>query len=100
MSIRNTISIHRGIVVRSSQQTGDVFVKIPEVLGDNEAVTISKDFLYQGEDFWVVPSEGSQVLLGLEGDLVRNVYLLNELKSLGERFYTLEKRIKDLEDSL
>jgi hypothetical protein len=97
VSIRNTISIHRGIVIRSSQQTGDVFVKIPEILGDKESITVSRDFLYEGPDGWVVPDEGSQVLVGLEGDLVRNVYIINELKTAGARFSHLSVLIKDLE---
>jgi hypothetical protein len=98
MSIRNTISIHRGIVVRSSQQSGDVFVKIPEVLGDKEAITVSKDFLYKSAGGWVVPDEGSQVLVGLEGDLVRNVYIINELRTYGKRLSDISSLINSLEN--
>jgi hypothetical protein len=100
MSIRNTISIHRGIVIRSSSQTGDVFVKIPEILGDKEAITVSRDFIYEGPDGWVVPDEGSQILVGLEGDLVRNVYIINELKTAGSRLSHLAGLIKELDNRI
>ena len=84
---------------RASTTTGDVFVKIPEVLGSSEAISISKDFLYEGPAGWFVPEEGSQVLVGLEGDLVRNVYLISELKSLGKRFSEIENRLNVLEEA-
>lgn len=100
MSIRNTMSLHRGIVTRSSTITGDVFVKIPEILGSSESISVSKDFLYEGPSGWVVPEEGSQIIVGLEGDLVRNVYLISELRYMGQRLSNIESRLSALEENV
>ena len=75
------IDVHRALVVRSSSTTGEVLVKIPELLGESETLPLSKDFLHQADGVWSVPSEGSQILVGLDGPRARIVYFVTELAS-------------------
>jgi len=80
MYTNSGIRLYRGLVVHASQSSGDVFVKVPELLGDKEYLTVTKDFLYSDQGGWDVPNEGSQVLVGIEGERARNVYLVSSIK--------------------
>lgn len=75
------ITIYRAIVVRSDTANGDLYVKIPEILGPTETLPISKDFLKQNNGSWVLPSEGSQILVGLDGPRARITYIVSDFSS-------------------
>lgn len=69
--------VYKALVVSASATTGDVYVKIPSLLGPSNTVAISKANLIEGPDGWVIPEEGSQVLVAVDDDLLTNVYLVS-----------------------
>lgn len=71
------MSIYKALVVRSSSSTGDVYVKIPAILGTGESVAISKMNMNKSMSGWGVPAEGSRVLVIVEDRELTNTYLLN-----------------------
>lgn len=73
----NPMGIYKGVVVRSVVSTGDVYVKIPSILGDLESVVVSKMNMYKSTYGWGVPAENSRVLVIIEDKELTNVYLLN-----------------------
>jgi len=80
MFTNSGIHIYRAIVVRSSTATGEVLVKVPELMGDQDFLRVSKDFINETDAGWAVPSEGSQIIIGIEGERARNVYIISMLK--------------------
>lgn len=79
MFTNSGIHIYRAIVVRSSTTTGEVLVKVPELMGDVETIKLSKEFLYRDISGWAVPAENSQIIIGIEGERARNVYIISTL---------------------
>jgi microcystin-dependent protein len=77
--MRRGLSIYRGLVVRSSVLTGELYVRIPELLGPTEAIQIARDYIYSAGGLWDVPPERSQVLVGLEGERIRNAFIIKIL---------------------
>ncbi len=77
--MRRGLNIYRGLVVRSSVSNGDLYVRIPELLGPTEAIQIAKDYIYSSGGLWDVPPERSQVLVGLEGERIRNAFIIKVL---------------------
>jgi hypothetical protein len=74
------IYVHRALVVRSDSTTGEVLVKIPELLGPDEHLPVSKDYLALVDGVWSVPTEDTQVLVGLDGPRARIVYIINDFQ--------------------
>jgi hypothetical protein len=77
VSTTRGMDIYKALVVNSSQGSGTVYVKIPAILGPNEAVQISKMNMNKSSAGWGVPSEGTRVLVVVEDQEMTNVYLLN-----------------------
>lgn len=72
------MSIYRALVVASSSSSGDIYVKIPSVLGNNESISISK--IGRSADnlnVWAVPNVGAQVLVAVEDERFSNVYIVS-----------------------
>lgn len=71
------MSIYKALVIRSSSSTGDVYVKIPSILGTSESIAVSKMNFNKSSSGWGVPTQGSRVLVVVEDKELTNVYLLN-----------------------
>lgn len=76
------VEVFRAVVVRSNSSTGELYVKIPEILGKDESLPITKDFLVHHNGKWRVPPEGAQVLVGLDGPRARVTYLIADLSTV------------------
>lgn len=73
----NGMQTYRALVTYSSPTTGEVLVKIPSILGEENTLSIS--FLNRSagsNGLWEVPEIGSQVLVAVEDERFSNVFLL------------------------
>lgn len=73
----SSMSVYKALVVHASKSTGNVYVKIPSILGSNESVLVSKMNMNKSSAGWGVPSENSRVLVVVEDQEMTNVYLMN-----------------------
>lgn len=76
--------IHRALVSYSSSTNGEVHVKIPSLLGEAAALSISKIGRSSVNGIWEVPNVGDRVLVAVEEPELTNIYLLNVSTSTGE----------------
>ena len=82
---------HRAIVTYSNTTTGEVRVRVPAVLGQEE-ISISLFGRSATSSGWPVPSVGAQVLVGTDDQTFTNVFILQT-----EGTSKLEARIAELE---
>lgn len=72
---RTSMDIYRALVVQSDPTTGNVYVKIPHVLGSSESIALHKPS--DGQYTTWAPSVNSQVLVAVEGNNFDKVYLIS-----------------------
>lgn len=82
---------HRAIVTYSNTITGEIRVRVPAVLGQEE-INISLFGRAKTATGWPVPAVNSQVLIGTDDQTFTNVFILQT-----EGTSKLEARIAELE---
>ena len=70
------MNLYRAVVSYSSAATGDIQVRIPAVLGNNEVISVSKIGRGDIDGVWQVPIVGSQVVVAVEDDRFSNIYMV------------------------
>lgn len=70
------MKLHRALVADSSSITGDIYVRIPSLLGPNEIVSVSKVGRSAVNGTWVVPSPNTQVVVAVDDMSLTSVYLV------------------------
>lgn len=73
MNNTSDISVHRALVIRSSDS--GIYVKIPSLLGANESISLHQSSSVSSNSL----SEGSQILVGIEGDNFNKVYYITKI---------------------
>lgn len=73
--------LYRAIVNNSSSVTGDVYVRIPNLLGSDNSIALSKVTLSKSGDTWLVPEVGAQVLVAVEDKMLSSVHLVTSPQS-------------------
>lgn len=69
------MDIYRALVIQSDPTTGNVYVKIPHVLGSSESISLHKPS--DGQYTTWAPAVNSQVLVAVEGNNFDKVYLIS-----------------------
>lgn len=67
-------AIHRALVTFSDPATGEIRVKVPQILGDKSEVSLSRITREQSGQQWVVPTVGSQILVAADDDNMTNLF--------------------------
>jgi len=95
---------HRAVVTYANDNSGEIRVRIPAVLGSSE-ITISligrtpDSTLYDG---WSVPSVGDQIIVGTDDSTFTNVFWIQSdgTSKLKERIATLEAQVASILEAL
>lgn len=74
---RTSMDIYRALVIQSDPTTGNVYVKIPHVLGASESIALHVPSNIGEVNFIWTPSVGAQVLVAVEGTNFDKVYLIS-----------------------
>jgi len=92
---------HRAIVTYSNTTTGEIRVKVPAVLGQEE-VSISLFGRSATNSEWPVPIVGAQVLVGTDDQAFTNVFILQTegTSKLEERIAELEAQVASILETL
>lgn len=69
------MDVYRALVVQSDTTTGNVYVKIPHILGPSESIALHKPS--NGQYLTWAPPVDSQIIVAVEGNNFDKVYLLN-----------------------
>jgi len=102
-NIHNIVSggPHRAIVTYANDNSGEIRVRIPAVLGSSE-ITIS--LIGRSPDFngWSVPEVGDQIIVGTDDNTFTNVYWIQNdgISKLKERIATLEAQVESILEAL
>jgi len=96
------LKLYRALVVNSSTSTGDIYVKIPSILGANETIAVSKIGRSASAGVWSVPTPNTQVVVGVDDSSLSNVYLIytsidNTTTSLSSDVSTLQTDVGTLQ---
>jgi len=78
MSTHNngSMGLHRALVISANTVTGEVYVKIPSVLGASESIALHVPTFFNESD---TPSVGDQLIVAIEGDNFNKVYLVSNI---------------------
>lgn len=68
--------VYRALVVYSDATTGVIKVKIPSRIGPTSEVSLSMITREKVNDLWVVPAEGSQIVVSADDENMTNVFWL------------------------
>lgn len=69
--------VYRALVVYSNERTGEIRVKIPSRIGVGSDVSISFIAREKTNNLWVVPAEGSQIVVSADDENMTNIFWLH-----------------------
>lgn len=69
--------VYRALVVYSDERTGEIRVKIPSRIGVASDVSISFIAREKHNNLWVVPKEGSQIVVSADDENMTNIFWLH-----------------------
>lgn len=70
------MGMHRALVSSSNSTTGEVYVKIPNVLGASESISLHIPTFFSSA---MIPAVGDQIVVAVEGDNFTKVYFVSNL---------------------
>jgi hypothetical protein len=70
------MEMHRALVSSANSTTGEVYVKIPSVLGASESISLHIPTFFNAA---MIPSVGDQIVVAIEGDNFNKVYFVSNL---------------------
>ena len=70
------MKLYRALVADASPITGDIYVRIPSLLGPNEIVNVSRVGRSTTNGAWVVPAPNTQVIVAVDDMSLSSVYLV------------------------
>lgn len=78
MSTHNngSMGLYRALITSAISATGEVYVKIPSVLGASESIALHVPTFFNESD---IPSVGDQLIVAIEGDNFNKVYLVSNI---------------------
>jgi hypothetical protein len=96
------LKLYRALVMNSSSTTGDVYVKIPAILGANETIAVSKVGRSPSGGVWAVPAPNTQIVVGVDDKSLSNVYLVytsvdNTITNISSDVSTLQTDVSTLQ---
>jgi len=102
-NIHNVVSggPHRAVVTYSNENSGEIRVRIPAVLGSSE-VFISLIGRHPEYNGWSVPEVGDQIIVGTDDNTFTNVFWIQSdgISKLKERIAVLEAQIESILEAL
>jgi len=69
--------VHRATVTFADKNTGEIRVKIPQILGNNSEVSISRLTRAKYNGVWVVPNVGDQIVVSADDAHMSNLFWLH-----------------------
>jgi hypothetical protein len=69
--------VHRATVTFADKNTGEIRVKIPQILGNNSEVSISRLTRAKYNGIWVVPNVGDQIVVSADDAHMSNLFWLH-----------------------
>ena len=69
--------VYRALVTYSNERTGEIRVKIPSRIGVGSDVSISFIAREKHNNLWVVPKEGSQIVVSADDENMTNIFWLH-----------------------
>ena len=76
MHNNGSMGLYRALVVSANTVTGEVYVKIPSILGALESIALHTPTFFSSSD---LPSVGDQIIVAIEGDNFNKVYLVSNI---------------------
>jgi hypothetical protein len=70
------MGLYRALITSAISATGEVYVKIPSVLGASESIALHVPTFFNESD---IPSVGDQLIVAIEGDNFNKVYLVSNI---------------------